>query len=95
MKDAARRRGVLRRAEEALRRTLSNLEPEKKVVKVAEKFRAAKLSYIKGEREIWKYGLLGHEDEPRNSERKHLENLDSLEEEWKAKTIQEIINELE
>jgi hypothetical protein len=71
------------------------LEPEKKIEKDAEKFRAAKLSYIKGKQEILKYGLLAHEDEPRDAERKHLENLYSLEEEWKAKTIQEIINELE
>jgi hypothetical protein len=71
------------------------LEPEIKIEKAAEKFQAAKLSYIKGEQEILKYGLLAHEDEPRDAERKHLENLYSLEEEWKAKTIQEIINELE
>ncbi len=87
MQDAARRQRILRNAEESLRRKLQSQEDGEKIAVAVEKVRLAKISLFKGQREIAIYI-----DKPNQSERNHLHNLDEREEEWKQKTIKEIIS---
>jgi len=87
MQDAARRQRILKNAEESLRRKLQSQEDGEKIATAVEKVRLAKISLFKGQREIAKYI-----EKPNLSELYHLQNLDEREEEWKHKTIEEIIS---
>ena len=86
MQEPARRRAILKKYENALRRAIATDLSEQKVLLAAEKVREAQLSLFKGQRKI-----ALEISNPTNSERNHINNLSSKERSWKTKTIAEII----
>ena len=86
MTEAARRQRGLGSAEEKLVRELADCKSKEKIHKVAELVRSAMISLFKGQREIVIY------KEPKSdSEISHLQNIERKTEEWKFKTVEEIV----
>lgn len=86
MIEAARRQRILRRAEAALLRAVSDGESPEKVEHAADEVRAAMLSLFKGQRE-----LIIYEDQHTRSEERHLDNYHRKTAEWRSKSVAEII----
>ncbi len=86
MTEPARRKRILKKAEEDLLRLLRNEKSEEIVLKAAENIRAAMMSFFKGQREIEIY-----KQNKKLSESQHLKNLDQREIEWQDFTAKEIV----